>query len=384
MTQHLQQGGLSEMAGMGGASAAEMVKLQGLQMKYHASAGLRKTGQGMREVLMQGKIVQLKKEHALLKEQIDIYPEPFKAKAELQLNALWGIDMRMCELSCDLSEVGENEVYLRSNLQSMLTAQVMEKGRCEEYLLRLGQAVEYYAKSEYMGLEFLKEYEKRLKGDSAKDVEGESIRKEAEKMATQKRKLEAAEWQAKHAKEMANGGSMVSMMQALPMGQSAIMNHYQQQLAGPGQGGFGKKPRPLAAHEVNARGGLGAGGMVQPMYRKGGMLGERRGIEWVDAEVWHPELKGALAPKPGTFTNDRRYNYDCVQFPKGQVNPRNDGRMTCDICGKQGHAAAECGRDYTGQPSEFQRAGKRHLTWVFLDEKKLCNAFGRKLGGGTA
>ena len=181
--------------------------------------------------------------------------------------------MRMCELSCDLSESGDSEVYLRSNLQSMLTAQVMEKGRCEEYLLRLGQAVEHYAKSEYMGLEFLKEYEKRLKGDSAKDVEGESIRKEAEKMATQKRKLEAAEWQAKHAKEMANGGSMVSMMQALPMGQSAMMNHYQQQLAVPGLGGFGKKPRPLAAHEVNARGGFGGWGFGSAYVQEGWDVG---------------------------------------------------------------------------------------------------------------
>ena len=102
-------------------------------------------------------------------------------------------------------------------------------------------------------------------------------------------------------------------------------------------------------------------------------------MEWVDAGVWSQELAGAMAPKPGTFTADRRYNFD--SHCKGVVNPQNDGRMTCDICGQVGHAAAECGRGYTGQPMEFQREGKRHLTWVFLNDKKLCNAFGRKLQG---
>ena len=102
----------------------------------------------------------------------------------------------------------------------------------------------------------------------------------------------------------------------------------------------------------------------------------RDGIAWVDAGIYDASLKGSLAPKPGTFTTDNRYNYDNPRFSGGRVNERNDGSMTCDMCGTKGHGKAECGMDYTKQPLKFQRNGKTHLTWRYLWNEKLCGPYG--------
>ena len=106
------------------------------------------------------------------------------------------------------------------------------------------------------------------------------------------------------------------------------------------------------------------------------MLGERQGVQWVDAGVWSPDLAGKMAPAPGTFTTDSRYFFN--SRTRGVVNPENRGTMNCDICGKKGHGQAECGAHYSGSPDQFEKGGKSYLTWQYLNRNNLCNAKGEK------
>ena len=107
-------------------------------------------------------------------------------------------------------------------------------------------------------------------------------------------------------------------------------------------------------------------------------MGDRQGVEWVDAGVWAEDLKGKMAPKPGTLGTDDRYWFDNRGTGGGVVNPGNKGPMTCDICGQKGHGKAECGASYTGQPEEFEKNGKTYITWQYLNKRRLCNGRGRK------
>ena len=90
-------------------------------------------------------------------------------------------------------------------------------------------------------------------------------------------------------------------------------------------------------------------------------------------EGWH--LSG-VAPRPGKFSSDTRYNFDNAMTNGGVVNPTNNGKMTCDICGNVGHGAAECGAKHSGQPLTFEKDGVTHYTWRFLWENGLCGPFG--------
>ena len=361
-------GGMYGSGGMG--SDAEKKKLQSITMRDNASVSLRDKA-SLREMSIQSRIMELEKEHERRKEKVLSYPEEYKMKAELQLNQLWTVELRATELACDVEEAPDSEVWLLEQLRVMIQQMEMQKSKCLEYLFRIGQAVKMAREeSEMLGSEFLRAYEEQLKGAAAKDSKGEQLRKEAERRTNQKRKLQAQESTIKQNSQM-NSQNL------------QLVAHYQQQLSQQKEWvGNGKLQRTDTFDRRGGGGGKGGmldRGAVGNSFRPGGMMGERRPVEWVDAGVWSQELAGAMAPKPGTFTADRRYNFD--SHCKGVVNPQNDGRMTCDICGQVGHAAAECGRGYTGQPMEFQREGKRHLTWVFLNDKKLCNAFGRKLQG---
>ena len=101
----------------------------------------------------------------------------------------------------------------------------------------------------------------------------------------------------------------------------------------------------------------------------------RRKLEWVDVKAYDPKLSG-VAPRPGKFSSDTRYNFDNAMTNGGVVNPTNNGKMTCDICGNVGHGAAECGAKHSGQPLTFEKDGVTHYTWRFLWENGLCGPFG--------
>ena len=382
---HLLGGSMSRVAtgqlgAMGGAGGQELKKIKEIQLRDSASVGLREKG-NMRSLVMQEKTESIKREWDRLSEKVKAYPSgagEFATKANLQLNVLWTILYKIAQLECDLQECLPEHATLQQTIVFQMESAGLEKGRTVEYLKRLDEAVGHYQQQGLLvAQEYIKVHEEKMKGEGMKDAMGEAMLKQAEKSALAKRKLAVQEKQW----EALSGPGLSGVSLAAHYGQQ----HQMGPLLGFGIGGGS-----------GGSGGLQpAGGMIQPVpkkprggesradefgvqgaYRKGGVLGERKGIEWVDAGVWRADLAGALAPKPGTFTTDRRYNFDTAW--KGVQNPTNQGRLSCDICQQQGHAAAECGAGYTGQLMEFQRNGKRHLTWQFINKERLCNGFGRK------
>ena len=95
-------------------------------------------------------------------------------------------------------------------------------------------------------------------------------------------------------------------------------------------------------------------------------------IELVDAEVYHEELKGKLAPKPGVENRGQRYvvgelRHDDLDFP-----------YECGICDRKGHHWMECG--FPGRLEKVvRRSGgdKDILTYNYLFEKGLVDKKGK-------
>ena len=353
------------------ASSEETKKMQAIMMRDRASVALRDKGT-LREVVMQTKMVRLQEEFDRTKAKVEQYQGEFRTKALLQLDLWWQAEYQTAQLGCDMTECGDNQTVLKAYLDGEIKSKMLDKQRVLEYLMRIEMANEA-AKTDYeKGAEFLRLHERDLKGAAMRDTKGEALMAEAERKVTAKKKLEVQAKTLQMMENQARGGAMQFVNQ---FGMQAEAMDFQQGWVdrGKAQGGRFKPVGAPGGANLQARrdenGKLGS-------FRKGGVFGERKEVQWVDAGVWRADLAGKLAPAPGTFTTDTRYQYNNDR--RGVVNPENRGPMTCDICGQKGHGQAECGADYTGQPMQFERGGKTYLTWQFLNKERVCNAKGEK------